>query len=153
MARMRFIKPAFFLNDALADLKPLTRLLFVALWCLADRNGRLNDRPRAIRVQALPFDRCNVATMLQDLHDAKFIIRYEDSDTGYIQIVNFKKHQSPHIKEAEGTIPAPVLNGASPPSPIAGTGTSPIAGTGTVRAPHEDSLSFLEERWKRGKPS
>ena len=57
MARARNIKPAIMDNDDLAELAPLTRLLFVYLWMLADREGRLEDRPKRIAAQALPFDR------------------------------------------------------------------------------------------------
>ncbi len=149
MSRMRYVKPSFFLNDKLADLKPLTRLLFVGLWCLADRKGRLEDRPRSIRAQLLPFDRCNCANMLQDLHDAGFILRYEESGTNYIQILKFEKHQSPHVKEVASTIPAPGLNGAKTPVTVTDTGTLTLTSTDTVRASARDSSSFFEERYKR----
>ena len=48
MARARNIKPGFFANENLAECDPLARLLFAGLWCLADREGRLEDRPKRI---------------------------------------------------------------------------------------------------------
>lgn len=42
MARARNIKPSFFKNEDLADLNPFDRLLFIGLWCLADREGGWN---------------------------------------------------------------------------------------------------------------
>lgn len=107
MARLRTLKPGFFTNEELADLEPLTRLLFPGLWCLADRAGRLEDRPRKIKAEVLPYDDCDVDRMLADLHERGFIIRYEAEGKQYIQITNFRKHQTPHIKEAPSTIPAP----------------------------------------------
>ena len=52
MARARNIKPSFFMNENLAECDPLARILFVGLWTLADRDGRLEDRPKPLRVQA-----------------------------------------------------------------------------------------------------
>ena len=55
MARTRNIKPAFFDNDILGGLDPLTRLLFIGLWCIADREGRLEDRPLRIKKTLLGY--------------------------------------------------------------------------------------------------
>ena len=108
MARTRSIKPGFFDNEELGDLPPLTRLLFIGLWCVADREGRLEDRPKRIKKELLGYDDVNtddVDKMLQDLHNAGFIFRYGVADEKYIQIVNFGKHQNPHIKEKASEIP------------------------------------------------
>lgn len=108
MARARNIKPAIMGNEDLADLEPLTRLLFIYLWMLADREGRLEDRPKRIGAQALPYDRgAHVDAMLDDLHRAGFIVRYEAQGMACIQIAAFTKHQAPHIREAASDLPAP----------------------------------------------
>ena len=105
MARARNIKPAIMDNDDLAELAPLTRLLFVYLWMLADREGRLEDRPKRIAAQALPFDRnVDAGAMLDDLAAAGFICRYRVEGTAIIQIVNFAKHQNPHPREASSML-------------------------------------------------
>ena len=110
MARTRSIKPGFFDNDILGDLPPLTRLLFIGLWCMADREGRLEDRPRKIKKAILGYDDVDsdgVSQMLQELHDNDFITRYQVGGNGYIQVLNFSKHQNPHMKEKESEIPPP----------------------------------------------
>lgn len=106
MARARNIKPSFFANDDLADISPLGRLLFIALWTLADREGRLEDRPRRIKAEALPYDDCDVDGLLGDLQKHGFILRYEVGGEQFIQVVNFSKHQNPHVKESASSIPA-----------------------------------------------
>lgn len=106
MARSRNIKPGFFLNDKLAEIDPLGRLLFAGLWTLADREGRLEDRPKRIKIEVLPYDNCDIDDLLDDLYDADFIQRYEVDGEKYIQIVNFGKHQNPHKNEKPSTIPA-----------------------------------------------
>lgn len=107
MARTRNIKPGFFQNEVLAELPPLARLLFSALWCWADRQGRLEDRPTRIKAQMLPYDNCDVDQLLDMLARAKepFIVRYEVDGRKYIQITNFSVHQNPHCNEQESVIP------------------------------------------------
>ena len=110
MARTRSIKPGFFDNEILGDLPPLTRLLFIGLWCIADREGRLEDKPRRIKKILLGYDDVDadgVDKMLQSLHDTGFIFRYTVEDKSYIQVVNFTKHQNPHIREKASEIPPP----------------------------------------------
>lgn len=124
MARARNIKPGFFTNDVLAEVDPLGRILFAGLWTIADREGRLEDRPKKIKAQVLPYDECSCDSLLQDLHKHGFIQRYSLDGNGYIQIVKWSEHQNPHVKETESTIPAPDKNGASPVLSTTQTGTS-----------------------------
>lgn len=105
--RARNIKPGFFKNDELAELDPLARILFAGLWCIADREGRLEDRPKRIKADVLPYDDCDVDALLDALADAGFILRYEAGSVGYIAILAFAKHQNPHKNEAPSSIPAP----------------------------------------------
>jgi hypothetical protein len=67
---------------------------------MADRRGRLEDRPRRIKVECLPFDDCDVDAMLWDLQEAGFIERYEAENIEIIQISAFEKHQRITGKEA-----------------------------------------------------
>ena len=107
MARARNIKPSIMDNEDLADIEPLTRLLFIYLWMLADREGRLEDRPKRIAAQALAYDRnADVSKMLDKLQTSGFIERYEANGVACIQIKSFAKHQTPHIREAASTLPS-----------------------------------------------
>lgn len=107
MARSRNIKPGFFLNEELAEIHPLGRLLFAGLWCIADKEGRLEDRPKKIKAEILPYDDCDVDELLQALADKEFILRYNVNGKKYIAIINWHKHQRPHIKETPSEIPGP----------------------------------------------
>ncbi|EOZ7275691.1 hypothetical protein ACQU51_000536 [Salmonella enterica] len=113
MARSRNIKPGFFTNDELAECSPYARLLFAGLWTIADKEGRLDDRPKKVKALVLPFDNVDCDELLQQLHQRKFINRYQVNGEGFIQISNWKKHQNPHCKEAASEIPAPVENNDS----------------------------------------
>lgn len=108
MARARNIKPSIMDNEELAELDPLTRLLFIYLWMLADREGRLEDRPKRIAAQALAYDRqADIDSMLNGLNAGGFILRYKAGGMDLIQIVAFEKHQNPHIREAASELPPP----------------------------------------------
>jgi hypothetical protein len=131
MARSRNIKPGFFKNETLAELPPLARLLFAGLWTIADRCGRLEDRPKRIKTEVLAYDECDVNGLLQGLHDKGFILRYKNSRDTYIQILSWTKHQNPHMKEVPSTIPAPTPHQIS-------TG---LSGTSTIPAPDKNSSS------------
>ena len=109
MARARNIKPGFFLNDLLAEIEPLGRLLFAGLWTIADREGRLEDRPKKIKAAVLPYDECDVDRLLDELEKRDFIIRYEVNGEKFIQIAKWEKHQNPHYKEVKSEIP-PYIN-------------------------------------------
>ena len=123
MARSRNIKPALFNNEILGVSDPLYTLLFQSLWLIADREGRLEDRPLRIKVEAFPYrENINVDAMLQWLTEKGFIIRYAYGENRYIQVVNFAKHQNPHKNEKESLIPkfnndleqAPILSEQAP---------------------------------------
>lgn len=105
MARARNIKPGFFANENLAECEPLARLLFAGLWCLADREGRLEDRPKRIRAELLPYDSCDADELLNQLSKQGFITRYEVDSQKLIQVNGFTKHQMPHHKEVASTFP------------------------------------------------
>nr|ELR5127992.1 hypothetical protein [Providencia rettgeri] len=108
MARARNIKPGFFTNDDLAECEPLARILFVGLWTVADREGRLEDKPRKIKAMVLPYDDADCDKLLTQLHGKNFITRYVVDGNEFIQINNWKKHQNPHMKEAASEIPEQV---------------------------------------------
>lgn len=111
--RARNIKPGFFKNEALADIAPLGRILFAGLWCMADRSGRLEDRPKRIKVELLPYDNCNVNSLLDDLTSKGFINRYSVNGSKYIEIPKFSNHQNCHVREPDSIIPAQCQHSAS----------------------------------------
>jgi hypothetical protein len=113
VSRSRNIKPGFFRNADLVELPVETRLLFIGLWGLADREGRLDARPKQIKMEIYPADSFDVDAMLQQLRVAGFIERYEVNGNKYIQVANFTKHQNPHRDEKASTIPAPCKHDAS----------------------------------------
>lgn len=108
MPRIRSLKIGFFKNEELAALSPWHRLLFEGLWLLADREGRMEDRPLRIKAELFPYDTVDVEPWLQDLHDRGFITRYGADGARYLAVVKFRSHQRPKNDEAVSDIPAPL---------------------------------------------
>lgn len=137
MARARLLKPGFFKNEELAKLSFAHRLTFAGLWTLADREGRLEDRPVRIKAELFPYDPVDVEGILDDLAAHGFIQRYAYTPKGAqgvakvsqdvakvsedaasnrkrtsvkrhaIFIPTFVDHQTPHHREPVSRIPAP----------------------------------------------
>jgi hypothetical protein len=114
MARIRGIKPDFFKDEDISCLPYEARLFFAGLWCHADREGRLEYRPKRLKVEIMPFDNVDIEVLCSTLSnpkiahrpDKKFIVIYEVAEQQYIQICNFKKHQRPHSLEKSSLIPS-----------------------------------------------
>lgn len=84
---------------------PLHTLMFEGLWVLADRAGRLEDRPLRIKAEVFPYRNVDPEQHLQWLADNGFIRRYSVGVLNLIQIVNFDKHQNPHKNEGKSELP------------------------------------------------
>lgn len=106
MPRARNIKWGFYTNDILAETDPYTRLLFPALWMLADKNGRLEYRPKRLKAQVFPYEDVDIEKCINQLISRNFAILYEISGNLYIEIPNFTKHQNPHKNEQDTDIPS-----------------------------------------------
>lgn len=122
--RARNLKPGLFKNEMLGSADPLITILFAGLWCSADREGRLEDRPLRLCAEVFPYRRKvtekQVGKWLDWLHDHKFIARYVVSGQPYIQVLEFLSHQNPHKDERPSKIPP-----LSSVSHSAGTGEAP----------------------------
>lgn len=75
---------------------------------MADRAGRLEDRPQRIKVEVLPYDNCDIETLLDSLEDLPdpFVKRYEVGGKRYIQVISAPAHFNPHPNEKHSEIPA-----------------------------------------------
>lgn len=137
--RSRNIKPSFFKNEELADIPYEARLLFIGLWCMADREGRLENRPKRMKAELFPYDHINIEKMLDVITCHGLTLHYTKNGNQYIQIINFTKHQHPHPHESKSEIPPMSLQG----QPLAGP-AGLMLGCSDVRNPdirNPESLS------------
>src|SRR5207237_6560087 len=102
MPRARLLKPGFFKNPGLAQLSVTHRLPYAGLWTLADREGRLEDRPNRIRIEVFGYEpKIELDPALQDLHAAGFTRRYRVAGRRVIQIPKFPVNQTAHFTEPD----------------------------------------------------
>ena len=97
MARMRYIKPQFFLNEDLGTIPKLARYLYIGLWCLSDDRGVFEWKPARIRIQIFPYDTDvsteNINDWLNSLIKLGDIVQFTEKGNDYGYLVNFRKHQ------------------------------------------------------------
>lgn len=101
MPRTRNIKPTFFRNEDLAECSVEARLLYIGLWTLADCCGRLEDRPRRIKMDLFPADALEVKPLLDELEGKGFIRRYEVDGRKLLWVPKFVANQCISWKEAK----------------------------------------------------
>lgn len=104
MARIRTIKPEFFTSDDICALSPLARLLYVGLWCEADRDGRLVWTPGVLKRRYLPDDPCDIEGLGAELVTRGLVRLYGD---GLAWIPGFSRHQCVNVREAQSKLPSP----------------------------------------------
>lgn len=106
MPRIRSLKYEYFINEDLAQISLEARLLGLGITTLADREGRLEDRPLRIKVLLFPYHDVDVDKALNELQTTGFLERYVVDGRRYISVINFLKHQRPHPREIPSVIPS-----------------------------------------------
>ncbi|MCG3171850.1 MAG: hypothetical protein CALGDGBN_03556 [Pseudomonadales bacterium] len=104
MARIRTVKPEFFTSEDIVELSPMARLLYIALWCEADREGRMVWKPRTFKMRYLPADDCDIDSLAGEIIAAGLVILYGD---GLAHIPTFARHQHVNARESASRLPAP----------------------------------------------
>ncbi len=104
MARIRTIKPEFFTSEDIVSLSPLARLLYIAIWCEADKEGRLVWKPTTFKLRYLPADNCDIQALCKEVLDAGLVVLYGN---GYALIPSFKAHQHINPRESASQLPEP----------------------------------------------
>jgi hypothetical protein len=105
MARIRTIKPEFFTSEDICNLTPLSRLFYIALWCEADREGRLDWKPKTFKLRYFPGDNCDINEMAKELTACGLVITYTHDGFDYAEIPTFLEHQVINNRETDSTRP------------------------------------------------
>jgi len=137
MGRRRIVSPEFFLHERLAKVSHTARLLFVSLWCQADRDGRLRNLPMLIHAEAFPHEpEIDLSACLAELEAGGFLLRYTASDRAFLAIPSWQRWQNPHRNERASSCPAPPSNNGS------GLCTEGLATMGEQVSPMSDSVTL-----------
>lgn len=140
MARIRTIKPEFFTSEDIVFLSPLARLLYIALWVEADREGRLVWKPATFKLRYFPGDDCQIELLCKELVERGLVIQYGN---GYAHIPSFKSHQHINPRESASQLPKP--DEKSTRAPRVGTRQSRV-GTGANLDGHPQGGKEGKER-------
>jgi hypothetical protein len=135
MARIRTIKPEFFTSEDIVGLSPFARLLYIALWCEADKEGRLVWKPKTFKMRYLPGDDLDIQALCQELIAAGLVVLYGE---GYACIPAFRAHQHINPRESDSQLPDPSATRA--------------ARVGTRQARDSDAQGGREGKGKEGTP-
>lgn len=100
MAFYRSISRDFFNSEDIVILSPLARLLYIATWLEADREGRLVWRPKTLKLRYLPGDACDIEALAGELVQAGLVIPYDADGQTFAEIPSFTRHQSINNREA-----------------------------------------------------
>ena len=104
MARIRTIKPEFFTSEDIVSLSPFARLLYIALWCESDKEGRMLWKPRTFKMRYFPADGVDIDSLCTELVEAGLVKLYGD---GLAYVPGFTKHQHVNPRESSSDLPAP----------------------------------------------
>jgi hypothetical protein len=92
MARIRTIKPEFWISDQITECSPIARLMFIGLWTFADDAGRMPFSVKRIKKQIFPADdisSSSIQGMIDELSSNALIEIYDVEDKQYLEITGW----------------------------------------------------------------
>lgn len=112
MARIRSVKPEFWDDRKLAKRTSRdARLLYIALWNIADEHCRMIGDPQWIKGQAFAYDDDldaeAIARLLKELEAIGAVLPYEDDGDPYLFLPKMGKHQRLEADKVRSRLPAP----------------------------------------------
>lgn len=129
MARIRTIKPDFFTSEDIVGISPLARLLYIATWLEADREGRFVWRPKTLKLRYLPGDQCDIDGLADELVAARLVVPYVIDGQTFAEIPTFAKHQVINNRESASTIPPRVTDASGTREPrVTDASVTPLMG-------------------------
>ncbi len=93
MAKMRGIKPDFWISEQIVACSMQTRLFFIGLWNFSDDHGVFKWKPKMLKMQIFPSDKISVQKYLNELLGKGLLKKFTHEKEEYGCIVSFSKHQ------------------------------------------------------------
>jgi hypothetical protein len=111
MARIRTVKPELFRHEALFEAEqksglPL-RLAYIGIFTACDREGRFKWKPRALKLDVIPYDDVDFSRVLDALVTHGFIVKYEFEGDQFGCIPSWHTHQVINNRESTSILPSP----------------------------------------------
>ena len=96
MARIRTVKPEFWVSEQIISCSPLARLLFIGMWNFCDDSGIHPTSFVRLRAEIFPGDDISVTeieTWIDELINKGLINEYVSKGKGYWIVTGWKNHQ------------------------------------------------------------
>jgi hypothetical protein len=121
MARIRSIKPEFWVSEQIAECSPNARLTFVGMWTFSDDNGVHPAKPKTLKAELYPMDDVtsnSVAGWVNELINVGLVIPFEHAGTSYWHITGWGKHQKIDRPSYKYPTPPESSNSPTPQQPL-----------------------------------
>jgi hypothetical protein len=98
MARIRSVKPEFWVSEQVGECSPSARLTFIGLWNFCDDQGVHPAKPKTLKAELYPMDDITaqqVGEWVRELIDVGLVIEFEASEDGdrYWHVTGWSRHQ------------------------------------------------------------
>jgi hypothetical protein len=96
MARIRTVKPEFWVSEQIVECSTNARLLFIGLWNFCDDAGRHPASIRRIKMEVFPGDAFSdedVAGWVDELVASGLLCHYESQGKCYLAVTGWDRHQ------------------------------------------------------------
>ena len=120
MARIRSIKPEFWVSEQIAECSPNARLTFIGLWNFSDDNGVHPAKPKTLKAELYPMDdfsAADIAEWVAELVRVGLLVEFESEGLAYWHITGWTKHQKIDRPSCKYPVP-PERNSESDPPPL-----------------------------------
>ncbi len=134
LARIRTIKPEFWVDDVMVELSFQTRLFFIGLWNFADDEGFIEDKPKRLKMQIFPAESEPVDDSLSALVEGGRLLEYVSDEGPLLKVANWEHHQKinrPTPTRFSGIVPQNRRGSVSAPEYV--SEHSPLEGKGRER--------------------
>lgn len=133
MARIRTVKPEFWVSEQVVECSPIARLLFIGMWNFCDDYGIHPASARTLKMEIFPgddFTTDQVQELVNEIIDAGLINSYVVDGKGYWQVTGWhhqkiEKPTSKYPRPQKSTSDQPCLSEDSP------TARRPLADSST----------------------
>lgn len=117
MARMRMIKPEFWVSEQIAECSTKARLTFIGLLNFCDDNGVHPAKPKTLKAELYPMDdfsAVDLASWIDELVSVGLVAEFTYEGVAFWHVTGWAKHQK--IDRPSCKYPAPpALNSSSAP--------------------------------------
>ena len=115
MARIRSIKPEFWVSEQIAECSTNARLTFIGLWNFSDDNGVHPAKPKTLKAELFPMDAlpaADVAVWIDELIRVGLVAEFMHEGEAFWHVTGWARHQK--IDRPSFKYPSPIDPNSTP---------------------------------------